>query len=113
MKFKNPVNNYVEDASTPGLWCLLFGFFYFASKSVWNHAIIGLILAMLTFFLSWLIYPVFAEEIIRNSYLRRGWIEVIDEPDEVISEDRTTETFLVLIFLAVVIVGGGIYWKMY
>lgn len=36
------------------LWRLLFGGFYFAVKGVWTHAVAGLLLAMITFELSWI-----------------------------------------------------------
>ncbi len=58
------------------LWVLLFGFVYFAVKGVWTHAIAGLVLAFLTFGISWLIYPFFAGSIMRTNYLRKGWIQV-------------------------------------
>lgn len=76
MHFQNPANGYQERASTPFLWCLLFGALYFAVKGIWKHAVIAGVAAILTSGVSWLIYPFFARTIIRNAYLRRGWIEV-------------------------------------
>ena len=76
MKFKNPTNGYIEEVGSPGLWVFLFGFFYFAIKGVWTHAIAGLLLAGVTLGLSWLIYPFFASGIMRKHYLSRGWLEV-------------------------------------
>jgi len=76
MKFKNPVNGYEEELSMPGLWVFCFGFFYFAVKGVWTHAIASFILAVCTFGLSWFIYPFFAGGIMRKYYLRQGWSEV-------------------------------------
>ena len=62
MKFRNPNNGYEEEVSNlVWLWCLLFGFIYFAIKGVWTHAIVGLVLAMVTMGFSWLIYPFFAK----------------------------------------------------
>jgi hypothetical protein len=79
MKFKNPNNGYVEEISDwVWLWVLLFGCIYFAVKGVWTHAAVGLILAFLTWGISWLIYPFFARGIMRRHYLRRGWSEVSD-----------------------------------
>jgi len=60
MKFRNPSNGYVEESSCPWLWCLLFGAFYFMAKGIWFHAILGIALALMTFGLSWLLYPLFA-----------------------------------------------------
>ena len=76
MRFRNPTNGYVEVAGAPFLWCLLFGFFYFAAKGIWTHAVVGLGAALLTFGLSWLIYPFFAAGIVRTHYLRKGWIDL-------------------------------------
>ncbi len=74
MKFKNKNNGHVETVSgLTWLWTLLFGVIYFAVKGVWRHVIVGLILAMATAGISWLIYPFFAKGIIENQYLRNGW----------------------------------------
>lgn len=76
MKFKNQSNGYIEEISAAWFWVLLFGAIYFAVKGVWNHAAASLILAILTFGVSWLIYPFFASSVMRTHYLRRGWVEV-------------------------------------
>lgn len=75
-KFTNAANGYTVRATTSftWLWCLLFGFLFFAYKGVWRHAVIGLVAAMFTFGISWLIYPFFASAIIRNHYREQGWI---------------------------------------
>ena len=76
--FRNPANGYVEQVSGTfsWLWCLLFGFFYFAVKGNWKHAIIGLVLAVITSGISWLIYPFFVYTINENYYQQRGWTKV-------------------------------------
>jgi hypothetical protein len=56
-------------------WCLLFGYFYFAAKEMWAHAIFAAILAVMTLGLSWFIYPFAASAIVREHYLRMGWRE--------------------------------------
>ncbi len=76
MVFKNPINGYVEEASSPWLWVLLFGTIYFAVKGVWTHAIVSLTLAFLTVGFSWVIYPFFSSEIMRKHYLKNGWVQV-------------------------------------
>ena len=76
--YTNPANNYTEYVSYPGLWTLLFGFFYFASKGIWRHAIVSLLLAGPTFGLSWLIYPFFAADIVESHYLGKGWVKASD-----------------------------------
>jgi hypothetical protein len=80
MRFKHPANGYVEEVSLAPLWCLLFGFIYFAVKGVWTHAVAGLALSIFTFGISWLIYPFFANQIMRAHYLRRGWLPDDNEP---------------------------------
>ena len=78
-RFRNPSNGYEENVGRAWLWCLLFGPVYFAAKGIWGHAAISLLLAILTsyvfgFFISWFIYPFFANAIVRKHYLRNGWV---------------------------------------
>ena len=74
-KFKNPANDYTEEVSSlTWLWCFLFGGFYFAYKGIWPHFIIGIGLALLTWGVSWFLYPFFAKGIVVKSYLKKGWI---------------------------------------
>ena len=80
MRFQNPSNGHIETASLPILWTFLFGCFYFAFKGFWMHAAIAFVAALITSGLSWLIYPFFAPMIVRNYYLRNGWLPVDDEP---------------------------------
>lgn len=78
MTFRNPSNGYTESMNplAVGVWALLFGCLYFAAKGIWFHAVIGLILALITYGASWLIYPFFAPGIVRTHYLRKGWVEL-------------------------------------
>ena len=76
MYFKNPHNNYVEKVSIPWLWVLLFGPIYFIVKGIWVHAIASILLALVTYGLSYLVYPFFAAKIVRKYYLRKGWDEI-------------------------------------
>jgi len=79
MKFKHPANGYVEEISElTWLWALLFGAIYFAVKGVWGHVFLGLVLALCTFGVSWLIYPFFAKSILEKRYRHNGWIEIQD-----------------------------------
>lgn len=73
MTFRNPINDYRVETSHPALWTFLFGPLYFAKHGAWKHFIISLILAAITFGISWLIYPFFAENAIKDSYLSKGW----------------------------------------
>lgn len=79
MKFQNTTNGYEEKISNyTWLWVLLFGFFYFATKGIWRHAVVSLVLAIPTFGFSWVIYPFFAEDIVIKNYLKNGWVLVKD-----------------------------------
>jgi hypothetical protein len=48
MKFRNPANGHEEEVGHAWLWCLLFGFIYFAIKGVWTHAVASFALAIVT-----------------------------------------------------------------
>ncbi len=77
MTFKNPANGHAE--TIPGLawlWTLLFGFIYLAIRGVWTHVVAYVFLAVMTAGISWFIYPFFANGILRNHYLKKGWVEV-------------------------------------
>lgn len=78
--FKNQSNNYVECISAFSfLWCFLFGVIYLAIKGLWTHVAVVLILGVATggfgLLSGWLIYPFFIKTLIKNKYLRQGWIE--------------------------------------
>lgn len=75
-RYRNPLNNMVETVESPGPWCLLFGPFYFLRHSAWEAAVISGLAAFLTFGISWLIVPFFAESLIRISYIHHGWEEL-------------------------------------
>lgn len=74
MKFKNTLNGHTETIShLTWLWVLLFGFIYWMVKGVWQHAMLSLILAVLTYGISWLIYPFFAKKLMIQHFLHNGW----------------------------------------
>jgi hypothetical protein len=56
-----------------------FGFFYMAYKQVWLHAGITLVLAWVTFGLSWFIYPFMMYGIMVDTYRKKGWV-VVPQP---------------------------------
>jgi len=72
--FKNPTNGHAESARLAWLWALLFGVFYFAHKGMWGHAILGAVLAIPTFGISWVLYALAAPSLVRKHYLQRGWV---------------------------------------
>jgi len=87
MTFRNPSNNHTETIpALAWLWTLLFGVIYFAIRGVWTHTLVSLILAIMTAGISWLIYPFFTTRILRNYYLKKGWIEVGDNIEHVAPE---------------------------
>jgi len=88
MQFKNPENGYTEDKSAPWLWALLFGGLYFIVCGLWAPSIIWLLLAIGLYELHFsppatilmplvgVVYAFLAPGLVRNSYLRKGWVEV-------------------------------------
>jgi len=72
----NTSNNYSESISYFDTFTstLLFGIFYFAYRKIWNHFIIGALIAVATFGISWLLYPFFSYWIVKGHYLKEGWI---------------------------------------
>ncbi|MBF0261940.1 MAG: hypothetical protein HQL97_08930 [Magnetococcales bacterium] len=80
MRFMRPENTYMEEVSSlVWLWVFLFGVFYFVFKGVWRHAFLSLVLAVITAGFSWFVYPFFARTIMRNHYLRMGWVQVVEQ----------------------------------
>lgn len=71
--FRHPKTHQVIDITQSPSWVLLLGFFYFAAKGIWTHAVISALLAIGTAGISWLVYPFFAKKIVRNHLLITGW----------------------------------------
>jgi len=55
---------------------MVFGSAYFAYKGAWKHALLSLVAAIVTFGISWLVYPFFAYRCVTESYLERGWEQI-------------------------------------
>ncbi|EXJ16466.1 hypothetical protein [Imhoffiella purpurea] len=82
MKFQNPsTGEILEVSSMVWLWVLLLGFVYFAIKGVWTHVLGWILFAIVTFGLSWMIYPMFANDIMRRHYVSKGWVELPTEDE--------------------------------
>lgn len=94
--FKNPANQYVVKATGNFwlLWALLFGPFYFAYKGLWGHTFFGILAAIATFGLSWLVYPFFAGTLVRRRYLEMGWLETSPEHERAsrLQQQRATRS---------------------
>jgi hypothetical protein len=77
--FRDPASARIETVSSPWLWALLFGCFYFAFKKAWLHATVSAALAVATAGLSWFIYPLFANRVVSRAYIKRGWTPLAEE----------------------------------
>lgn len=79
MEFQNSKNDYILRVASPfsWLWVLLFGPFYWVYKGVYRHAILGVLLGMVTIGISHFIYPFCTYTILRKHFLERGWIEIV------------------------------------
>lgn len=76
MTITNPQNSHSESISYFDTFtsALLFGGIYLIYRKIWNHFIIFAILAVATFGLIWLVYPFFMYWIVKNHYLKIGWM---------------------------------------
>lgn len=75
MKIKNCNSNDVKEINSCWAWCLLFGGLYFLKHGIALHFIAAILLAVLTCGASWLVYPVFAKDIVLNHYINNGWVK--------------------------------------
>jgi hypothetical protein len=76
LKFQNPANGHVEDCSGAMVWCFLMGPFYLGFKGMWGWAVGGVLVAILTAGLFWLVLPFFVEILLAKHYLQKGWSEL-------------------------------------
>jgi len=88
MRFEQPTNGHVEEVDGAWFYTLIFGCFYLAYKGAWAAAVISFFAAMLTVGLSWLVMPVFADELIRKSFLSRGWKELPPDADAPVIKEK-------------------------
>jgi len=72
MTITNPQKNYSESISYFGTFIctLLFGALYFTYKGIWTHFVVGVILAVATYGLSWLIYPFLSYSILKKLHFK-------------------------------------------
>ena len=73
IKLISPAGTREEDVTYAFWWTLFLGPFYFGYHRIWDHAILSMLLGILTSGISVLIYPFFAEKIIMDHYLKSGW----------------------------------------
>jgi len=72
--FKSPKTGQLLDVGAAPLYAALFGPFYFAKHRVWKHAACGALLSVVTGGISWLVYPLYSERIMRDVLIRENWI---------------------------------------
>ena len=71
----HPVNGSTEDIWEGFSWpCLFCGFLWYMYKGMWGWGIIALVLAFITFGVSWLIFPFFANGQYAKALLERGYL---------------------------------------
>jgi hypothetical protein len=92
--FRHPHTGVISRVTAQGSFWLTLGLgsFYFAYKEHWLAAVGGILAALLTYGLSWLVFPFFAHRLIIDNYRRKGWIEIGEGLDQKMSE-RTNATF--------------------
>jgi hypothetical protein len=87
MQFRNPQTGYTETKTAPMLWTALFGGLYFLANGLWTPLLLWSACAVVSFailgepgtllvLLVSLIFAAAGPDLIRRSYLRRGWVEV-------------------------------------
>lgn len=79
MKFKNPNNGYTEELTDwCYLWSFLFGGIYLMVKGAPMWGVAAILCAFFTYGISFFVFPFFTKTILRQAYLRKGWIELDD-----------------------------------
>lgn len=77
-KAYHPVNDSTEEIWEGFSWpCLFCGFLWYMYKGMWGWGIIALALAFMTFGISWLFFPFFANAQYAKSLLERGYLNEI------------------------------------
>ncbi len=104
--FRQPETGRLLDIGDAPKEALMKGPFYFAIHKVWKHAIIGAVLAVLTLGISWLVYSVYSQRIMRNHLLAAGWVAVAKETRD---DDTNLVILLVANIWAVVLMGLLVY----
>ena len=60
--------------------CLFLGFIWYVFKGLWGWALIALILAFVSFGLSWLVFPFFANAQYAKALMERGYLTEVQWP---------------------------------
>lgn len=75
--FESPTGE-VQKVEAPMLGTLLFGPFYFVSVGALMPALVHFIASVCSLGLAWLLFPVFAEGLLRRHFAEKGWKVVSD-----------------------------------
>jgi hypothetical protein len=54
--------------------CFFFGCFWYVAKGLWGMGILAFLLALVTWGISWLVFPFFANDQYRKSLLKDGYL---------------------------------------
>lgn len=88
---RHPINGAVEEVWEGFSWpCLFLGFIWYIYKGMWGWGIIALVLAILTWGISWLVFPFFANEQHAKSLLERGYLNEKQWNDRKQADTRST-----------------------
>lgn len=72
-KLVSPTGEKEIEISSPLMWTSFLGPLYFAYHRIWLHVAISAVLSVLTYGISVLVYPFFAENIVMQHYKSMGW----------------------------------------
>lgn len=85
----HPINHSREPIYEGFSWpCLFFGCFWFVYKGMWGWGIITFALAWMSFGLSWIVFPFFANEQYAKSLVKKGYLNERQEK----AQDRSSSS---------------------
>ena len=94
-KAYHPINGFTEDIWEGFSWpCFFFGCFWFGYKGVSGWAVLSFLAAIITFGISWLVIPFFANEFHATSLRNRGYLsetEWNEKKTKVVTQSVPTE----------------------
>jgi hypothetical protein len=102
-EFTDPVLGHRVDITHASWWTLLFGPIYFIHRGAYRHAAVGALLTLSTMGVAWLIYPFFAQQIVRTHLLREGW-----RASGTHITDRSADKWIWLLIALALCVGGAL-----
>lgn len=100
--FREPATGRTVSIANAGWWTLLFGCFYFLARGIYTHALISFGAAFITAGISWLIYPFFAQGVVRDHMIRQGWLAAVSAPAPRI--DRRGDKWIWLFFGGILLI---------